>query len=126
MLADIVVVSSGIVVVSSGNFQTVGGVTANLVLNCTMTAGDPAPVITWFREGVELSELEPDSVTGSSLLLNITMEDGVTVNETIASRIGVRYYCLATNTIGSAPFFATVRSRDILVFSTCELRVGRL
>ena len=114
-----------IVVVSPYNFLTVGGVTANLVLNCTVTAGDPAPVITWFRrEGVEEVELSSDSVTGGSLLLNITMEDGVTVDEAIASRTGVSYYCSATNTIGSTPFPATVRSRDILVYSTCELRVG--
>ena len=113
-----------IVVVSPDNFLTVGRVTANLVLPCTVTAGYPAPVITWFRgEGVELLS---DSVTiiGGSLLLNITMEDGVTVDEAIASRTGVSYYCSATNMIGSTPFYATVRSRDILVYSTCELRVG--
>ena len=110
-----------IVVVSPDNFLTVDEMTANLVLPCTVTAGDPVPVITWFRGGVELSS---DSVTiiGGSLLLNITTDtmDGVTV----ASRTGVRYYCSATNTIGSTPFPATVRSRDILVYSTCELRVG--
>ena len=108
-----------IVVVSCDIFTTVDGVAVNLVLPCVVTAGDPVPGITWFREGVELPY---DSITiiGGSLLLNVTMEDGVTIDESIASRSGVSYYCSATNTIGSTPFPAAVRSRDIHVFYTCE------
>ena len=108
-----------IVVVSCDIFTTVDEVAANLVLPCVVTAGDPVPVITWFRKGVELPY---DSITiiGGSLLLNVTMEDGVTIDESISSRSGVSYYCSATNTIGSTPFPAAVRSGDIHVFYTCE------
>ena len=109
-----------IVVVSCDIFTTVAdGVAANLVLPCVVTAGDPVPGITWFREGVELPY---DSITiiGGSLLLNVTMEDGVTIDESIASRSGVSYYCSATNAIGFTPFPAAVRSGDIHISNDDE------
>ena len=65
---------------------------SSLTLNC-IVSGNPSPNITWFREGMPLSNEIVDS-NGTLLIMNIT--EGVD-----AKRGGVSYHCTATNSFGT-------------------------
>ena len=92
-----------VVVVSSDVFTTVNGVRANLALPCS-AQGRPTPSIKWFREDIGISYKFINS--DGTLVLNVTFNSE-------ASREGKRYYCTATNSIGSSTY--TARSNTSLV-----------
>ena len=101
-------------VVSPDIFQNApNGQRVNLVLPCSVS-GSPTPTIAWFRES---TQIEDEMVTDDGTLV-LNVREGV---ET--SRNGIRYYCLATNTIGPSEqsFMAVLRSRDVTVSTACEL-----
>ena len=101
------------VVVSSTVSQTVQGLTGNLVLHCS-ASGDPTPTISWFMEGAPIDS--SFVTTDNTLVLPVTQ--GVE-----ATRTGVLYHCVASNTIGrpGSEYMATIRSRDANVTHTCKL-----
>ena len=80
---------------------------SSLTLNCS-ASGNPSPNITWFREGMPLSN-EMVNTNGTLLIMNIT--EGVD-----ATRGGVSYHCTANNTFG------IILSRAANVSYACELR----
>ena len=79
-----------------------------LTLYCS-ASGNPFPNITWFREGMPLSN-EMVNTNGTLLIVNVT--EGVD-----ATRGGVSYHCTANNTFGM------IRSRTAKISYACELRV---
>ena len=83
---------------------------ASLTLNCN-ASGDPAPIITWYREGTRLSD-NLILANGSLLIVNIT--EGVD-----ATRAGTSYHCTATNKFG------TICSRPANISYARELREVR-
>ena len=83
---------------------------ASLTLNCN-ASGDPSPTITWYREGMPLSD---DLILASGSLLIVNITEGVD-----ATRGGLSYHCTATNKFG------TIRSRAANVSYACELREVR-
>ena len=80
---------------------------ASLTLNCN-TSGDPAPIITWYRNGMRLSTNQRVTINsnGTMRIANIT-------ENTDATRGGVSYHCTARNTFGS------IRSRAANVSYAC-------
>ncbi len=83
----------------------------DLVLPCGVT-GIPTPSVSWFREGSEIDQ--------TSVLANGTLS--IRVTESVASREGTNYYCVATNRVepGNSTV-ATLRSRNVNVSLSCEL-----
>ena len=133
-------------VVYSGFIRSIGTLKANLFLNCNAT-GIPAPTITWYRKGIELTFRSVVEVTNGSMvngsLINGSMVNGSLINGSMvemtdgfvsngilalnvtegvdATRSGLLYHCEATNIIGqSDPITATIRSRDANVTYACE------
>ena len=82
---------------------------SSLTLNCS-ASGNPSSNITWFHEGMPLSN-EMVNSNGTLLIMNIT--EGVD-----ATRGGVSYHCTANNTFGM------IRSRAANVSYACELKEG--
>ena len=78
----------------------------NLTLSCDV-AGDNM-TYAWFRDGKELNTTLYVQDDGSLLVKGITEGE-------FASRDGVIYYCIASNSYG------TVRGDDITVIYACEL-----
>ena len=74
-----------------------------------MVTGSPDPDVTWFKEGMEIG---PASVIDGTLSINVT--------EGEASPEGIKYYCVANNTLGPGHFPAALRSRDVNVRHFCE------
>ena len=83
---------------------------SSLTLNCS-ASGNPSPNITWFREGMPLSN-EMVNANGTLLIVNVT--EGVD-----ATRGGVSYHCTANNTFGM------ICSTAAKIYYACELRGGR-
>ena len=97
------------VVVSSDVYLPIGTTSANLVLPCNVSRANN-PTIQWFMEGAPVPD---ESVSNDgTLFMNVT-EDEVT-------RMGTRFYCLASTLIGSPSRPAIARSRDIIVSYACE------
>ena len=80
-----------------------GGTQIGFVLTCDVS-GDPAPVITWYRGGQQLS-----GETGKTL----TIEPPISDDDATVS--GVDYFCTA-----SSSTFGTIRSRTATVRRSCR------
>ena len=80
-----------------------GGTQIGFSLTCDVS-GDPAPVITWYRGGEQLS-----GETETTLTIDPPISD------TDASVSGVDYFCIA-----SSSTFGTIRSRTATVRRSCK------
>ena len=85
----------------------------NLKLACNITNPSGGVSYTWYRGNDQLPQYMVDQTSGRLMVVNITEGE-------FASRVGVRYYCVASRTIGKDNYTASVRNRTITVFYACE------
>ena len=85
---------------------------ASLTLYCNAT-GDPAPTITWYRNGMTFNNART-TVNDNGTLLIVNITEGVD-----ATPGGLSYHCTAMNKFG------TIRSRTANISYACELREVR-
>ncbi|XP_065888000.1 uncharacterized protein [Dysidea avara] len=72
----------------AGNFKCAGGASQFVTLDCNITAGFPAPTITWYHNGIEIMN-------------NGTSNETLILNKTACDLLGT-YQCVAKNEVGTA------------------------